>query len=441
MPVTTAEPKGARKFTYVFSLLLLAQALGAYAIGPVPIPWFAQTGVVALFFWLFARRQVRLFPGFSVVMVFLIWAIGTTLTNMMLEDYSLYLPPKATTPYLVYVGLRFINLLSFASAVGVTYWLLQRNQANLLIRNLTIIGGIVALYAGYVYVAQLKGWPELPRTRVGTSGEEQLTVFTYAFHRAMGSFREPSHLAQWLVLPIFMSLSIKGWRGLVASLLMGAMMLLSGSLTGILSTMVGLLGAAAFNVRRLIPEIKKISRILVPLAVASVIFSLMVSRNIEGTTNLVEVIWTRIAPVLTEKGAESTNRDYVYKYMEENPAPVWGYGLGHSNLLFSRANQLDATASFLNLYINVAYSLGVVGLLMLALLLAFPFYLYIVTRSRTGRPRVFFLLGAYLAWLLIYFVHSEELNIHFGIIYAMAVYFFGLRDWRGIMEEKESASF
>ncbi|MCB0386746.1 MAG: O-antigen ligase family protein, partial [Bdellovibrionales bacterium] len=392
-------------------MILFVQALGAYSIGPVPIPWFAQIGVIALFFWLFARRQVRLFPGFPVLMVFIMWAIGITLTNMMLDDYSLYLPPKATTPYMVYVGLRFVNLLAFISAVGVTYWLLQRNQGNLLIRNITIIGAAAALYAAYVYLAQLKGWPELPRTRVGTSGDEQLTVFTYAFHRAMGSFREPSHLAQWLVLPLFMSLSLKGWKGLLTSLAMGAMLLLSGSLTGILSALFGILGAAVFNVKRIIPEVKKIAKILVPLAVASVIFSLMVSRNIEGSSNLIEVIWTRVAPVLTEKGAESTNRDYVYQYLEENPAPVLGYGLGHSNLLFSRASQLDATASFLNLYINVAYSLGIVGLLILGMMLGFPFYLYIVTRSRVGKPRVFFLLGAYLAWLLIYFVHSEEFDI------------------------------
>ncbi|MCB0362452.1 MAG: hypothetical protein KDD35_07010, partial [Bdellovibrionales bacterium] len=271
------------KHVGIFLFLLFLQACAAYSIGPIPLQWVGQSGIVVLFFSIFLGRRIRIFPGFYMLVIFLMWTLGVTLANMLSADYSVLVPPLATTPYLVYVSLRFFTLLSFISTVGVTYWLMEANQGEKFIRQCAYLGVIVALYGLYVYLAQVKGWPEIPRTRVGTTGKEQITVFTYAFHRAMGSFREPSHLAEWLILPLFFSMSLKSWKGVFLSLVIGSVLLLTGSLTGIVSSLFGFSMAALLGLRRLVPESAKPLKYILPLVVAGIIFSLLVSRNEEGS--------------------------------------------------------------------------------------------------------------------------------------------------------------
>lgn len=409
----------------IFVFLLFLQACAAYSIGPVPLQWIAQAGIVLLFLWLFLRRHIRVFTSFHLLMIFLMWTLGVTLANMLSTDYSVLVPPLATTPYLVYVSLRIFTLVTFIATVGITYWLMEANQGETLIRRCAYLGVIVAIYGFYVYLAQVKGWPEIPRTRVGTTGREQITVFSYAFHRAMGSFREPSHLAEWLILPLFFSLSLKSWKGILLPLIIGSVLLLTGSLTGILSSLFGISVAALFAVRRLIPESARGLKYLIPIVIAGIVFSLLVVKNNDGSGNLVEVLWKRVEPLLSEKGAEASNRDYVYHYISHRPIPVVGVGLGHSNLVFSKSMRIEATASFLNLYINIAYSLGLIGLGLFIWLIIYPFFIFIRNSGHRPKIRAFFVTGAYMAWLVTFFAHSEELSVHFGIIYAMALYIFG----------------
>ena len=98
-----------------------------------------------------------------------------------------------------------------------------------IVQRTTAVGVLCAAMALYIYVAQLSGLPEPPRTRMGTGGDQQATTFTYAFHRAMGTFQEPGDLASWLVLPLFLSFLARGRYknlGSIAIAALGSVLLL-----------------------------------------------------------------------------------------------------------------------------------------------------------------------------------------------------------------------
>jgi len=385
-------------------------ASAAYAIGPVPLQWISHIGIISTMVYLGMRDRLPISRGTMLFSAFFIWTAGITLFQVLFSENVLEMPQRATTELPVYLGLRFLTLVAFLAWWQVPLWLIAQGQRERIKSGLILLGVLVSIYALYVYYAQTHGLPEIPRSRVGTGGEMQKTLFTYAFHRALGSFREPSHLAEWLILPLFLSLDQRrklNWQ----SVIIGTTMLLTGSLTGIVGMVTGLTMALLLSSLFRPQDFRQILKTVGTLVGSVLIFYVFVAGYESGGVDLVGTLTKRLEPIVMEDGLESSNRDYVYQYLDSKEITLIGEGLGLSNINFSHASGLDLTASFLSLYVNMSLSLGYIGMTLLILFLSTPFL-------QSVRITSTMISGAYVAWLVVYAVHSEELMAPFGILLA-----------------------
>jgi hypothetical protein len=407
----------------VLTAMYVGTPLAAYAVGPVPLQWLVQLMVLAAAGFLLLGKRLSPVPGMGPFPWLVGWAAVVTLGNAMLYDYSAYMPALATTPYPIYLALRFLNLLSFAAAVGLTYWVLQCGYRDVMLRRIVWTGSVFALIGIYIYFAQVNGWWEPGRTRLGTGGGSQATAFAYAFHRAMGTFREPSHFAEWLVLPFLLSFAYRGWGRNLHIGVMAAALLLTGSLTGVAGVMGGLAGAVLLGNPFRAGRLKLVVRLGAAGLLGLVAFNALVVSNRSSSTSIIQVFSDRIVPIL-EGGIGQSNRGSVYDYIGERPLPLVGAGLGNANLVFSIDSETPIITSFLSIYVNTWLSLGVVGMALLLVLLGMPVLRLVrQPRFRTD-PELMPLMAAYLGWLLMFAIHSEELSLTFGLL-------FGLMAWEG----------
>ncbi len=408
---------------FLFISLLFCHALAAYSVAGIPLQWGAQLGVVFLCFYVFVRDKIFLFPGFNPFILLFTWAVLVTLGNNIVFDYGAILGGLATTKYEVYIFLRFLGLIFFLSSILLTYWLCVNGHQEKLIKGIVNVAFFISLFSIYVYIAQVLGLPEPPRTRAGTGGGEAATSFTYAFHRAMGTFREPSHLAEWLVVPFFLSYTLNKSMFNLKGLIMGGVLLLTGSLTGVISILGGLFMSIVFNLNFDTKAVKALSKIVVPVVGAFLIFSAVSIITKSDSKGIITVLWERVEPIIYDKGVHSTNRSYVYEYFEKEDTPLVGDGLGNANIKFSKFMGIEATVSFLNLFLNISFSLGVIGLLLALAFILYPIILYILSRNHLEGTKPLFLFSAYMAWILIFVMHSEEFSLFFGVIYALVTYY------------------
>lgn len=411
-------------FLLIYAALMFGNALDAYNLGPIPVQWLAQLGTIAAVLFLGCTHKLYIVPGSQVLLWFLLWALLVTTFNSAINDYKSLMPPLATTPYPVFISLRFLTILSFISTLCLVYWLLVKGYRDSVIKWTVIIGTIVSVVAIYIYIAQIYGLPELPRNRISTdgvtAGEGQPVVFTYAFHRALGTFREPSHLAEWLVVPFFLSLIYRqSVLHNIHTILIGTAILLTGSLTGILGSALGFVGAIfIFNPFKL-NNLKTLLRFAVIVLLALVIFNSIVVSYGTGEINLFQVIGDRLAPIFFEGGMKESNRSYIYEYVANTSIPLFGSGLGNANILLSQYLGVEVVASFLSLYFNIVFSSGVLGLALLFLFFFRPVIKILVIKKLRQSKKILLILAAYLAWLIMLAVHAEELPMMFAVACAL----------------------
>ncbi|MCB0415131.1 MAG: hypothetical protein KDD50_12405 [Bdellovibrionales bacterium] len=401
---------------------LFMSALGSYAIANVPLPWLSNVSFVVLSIWVLATSHKKMVPGVVLLSTFLLWATAITLLNMVFKNYSIFIPQNATTNYMFYVSLRLFNIIVFSATLYLTYWICLVAESKKLIEDILFIATIIGLYSIYVYIAQTNGLPEIPRNRLGTGGEEQSTTFSYAFHRAMGTFREPSHLAEWIVLPLILSFIYTDLKGRLRSFLLTIVMMLTGSLTGISSLVLGIVTSNFMDLQGLVNRINRNIKLIFIIGFSLVCFNLIVAGTSKSSHGLIETLWDRIEPIVEDDGLKSSNRNYVYEYSEQVSFPFLGAGLGHSNLLFTKYLDLNIVASFLNLYLNIGYSMGWIGLFILFLLFFLPIYLYYSNNNIQNKSYVMLLFSAYFSWLVIFYVHAEELSIIFSVTFGILLY-------------------
>lgn len=412
--VLTYERAGMIAFRLVFA----GTALGAYAFGPFPVQWLNQFFLLGVAGVLLLANRLPFFPGLRVFGVFVAWAAVVTFARLALFPYGAWMPPQATAPYPIYLALRFLALLTFAAAAGLVFWLLRQGHREALVRAIVWTGTLGAAAAIYIYFAQVNGWWEPGRSRLGTGGGEQPTVFAYAFHRAMGTFREPSNLAEWLILPLFASFAWRGRGRNVHTGVMAVAMLLTGSLTGLLGIFIGLAGALVLSNPFRPGAVKLALRLTATLGLGLAVFGSIAVGTGENAADLVAVVSDRIVPIL-EGGMGASNRFYTFGYMASRPVPIVGEGLGNANITFTNAMVSSIMMSFLSLYFNVLASTGVVGLAMVLGLLALPVVRLARQRRYRTTPELLPLMAAYLGWLVMFTVHSEELALVFGVLYGM----------------------
>jgi hypothetical protein len=409
-----------------FVALFLGTGLAAYSLGPVPVPWLTQVGFVALAgLLIMARNRVRIVPGGLALVMFMAWTLLVSLVSAYSAEYFAgAMPQGATLPYGLFILARYINLLAFAAAFYLTFWLLTQGYAKFLVKWIVLIGIFVSLAAVYVYLAHSYGLPELPRTRLGTGGGEQATTFSSGllfYRRALGTFREPNHLAEWLLLPLFLSLALSHGAARVSTLLIGSTLLLTVSLAGTLSAVMGGIAGTLMNGPFCAKNLKRtIGVVAMPIVLAVGLIGLSVGVVGEGQS-IYSILSFRAVEIL-EGGVEASNRNYISEFIADNPFPLVGYGLGNANIVASEAMGNDLVVSYLSLYLNIIYSTGVVGICLLLTFLLPPLVRKPAKKGtgEYGLSPVF--LMAYLAYLVEFGVSSEELSVPFAVAAAFLRY-------------------
>ncbi|MBV6489764.1 MAG: hypothetical protein IT202_01355 [Fimbriimonadaceae bacterium] len=392
--------------------------LQAYALGPIPFDWIASAGWIGAALTLLVYRPVGIPKVMLGFVLFVGVAVAFTAFASLQGDYSRHMPSMASNPYPVYMALRVFVLAAFLSAGYCAWWLCKRARFEDFAGAIVFVGVVLSALALYIFIAQVAGLPEPPRSRAGTSGAEQATTFSYAVHRAIGTFREPSHLASFLLLPLFLSLRGKGLASLARSVMIGSALLLTGSLTGIFGAVIGLvLGAGSLSVRS--PRVLGIVvTMLGALALGSGVFVLVMALTGGGQASIFSILLDRVLPML-EGGAAASNRAFVYTYVASHPPAFIGVGLGNSNLLFADALNLKVIPSFSSLYLSVAYGLGYPGIALLAYALLAPVGHAFLRVRRSNEVQVALLLSAYVGWMVAFAAQAEELNVSFGLVLGL----------------------
>lgn len=414
-------PVGGQGVPLLLFALAALSGLEAYAIFGIPLQWLSQCFVLLAAAYCASAYHIWTFPGWKLHAAYFVYAATMTLANALMYDYANKLPVGATTQYSAFVTLRLVSIVAFSAATFVGYSAMLRSPTQVL-RIVYSVGCLVALLSIYIYFAQVFGAWEPPRSRLGTNGGEQVTRFTYAFHRAMGTFREPSHLAQWLVLPVFSSFAF-GASTFVKFLLV-AVLLLTGSLTGIIPTF-SMLTISALLLMLKAKRANKLfvlATMLIVCVLAYGAFGTVAVTQAASEVTLAGVILKRVAPILEEGGMLNTNRGYVYRYWQGRDIPFLGVGLGHSNLLLSEFLGHYLVTSFLNLYMATYIALGAPGVALLGVLLLSPIY-RVFRVAHEDRwllsPGLVFLAAGHGAWLMVYAVHAEELNLGSGLMLGL----------------------
>ena len=129
------------------------------------------------------------------------------------------------------------------------------------------------------------------------------------------------------------------------------------------------------------------------------------------------MFWDRIDQIFTG-GMKVSNRGMIYEFIEIHPFPIFGYGLGNQQIIFSEFENATTLVSFLSLYFNFLYGTGYVGFLLLASFLLIPLVLFFKYRNYLEIEDFFYLI-AYLAYLIIFAVGPEEFILPFAITYAL----------------------
>jgi len=417
-PSEHSRPRHRFEFRAILALFF-ATGLAAYSVGPIPITWIATAGFIGMAIALLnARGSFPLLPGSAplLALIFLGLAVGTLYWPL----FSGEMPALSSLPYWIFVGLRYFNILAFVAAYHLIYREISREGFDNVLRATLLVGVAIAALALYIYVAQTVGLPQPPRTRLSTSGlGEQSTVFSSDrigfYRRALGTFREPSHLAEWLILPLFASFAYRGSRRWLYRALVGIAFTLTVSMTGFVSAAVG------FGIALLLsnPMRKRNSRlvglVLVALLSVAVVLQLFAAR-FKGV-DIVGIVLTRGSELL-RGGLALSNRSYIIDFVEKNPPPLFGFGFGNGNILAGSEMSLGVVMSFLSLYLNTVYAAGLIGL---ALLLVFLFRPLWGRSARRARAVIAFsyIEAAYIAYLAAFAVNSEELTIPFAVTLAL----------------------
>jgi hypothetical protein len=406
---------------FLFAAGAFFDTLEAYSLAFIPLPWAATIFyLAAALIPVLLTGKLTMPNGTWLIFLYLLWSI-LALSLYLAANGLPIMPDLATTSFPVYLTLRFLSVAVFVAVVVVCYWLVRRGALEKIIRIQIALLMFVSMAALYIYAAQTFGFWEPPRNRMGTGGQDFLSqdvVFTFAFHRALGTFLEPSHLAEWIagvvifLLPV-MTLCVRPLAKWAIIFLAFAAIALSGSLLGVLSLTAGFLALLI---------LQKGWRQLVNLTVslAAIVFIIVIANAALGI-DIVGSVAPRIVEI-TEGGIGATNRAYIYYNLSDVPLTFLGYGLGVGPILASAAMGSDFVVAILNLFLSVTYDAGLVGLICISIYFSLPFVLAF-RLGIFGTPLVAGCLASHVTWIVAYLGRSPELSathaVPIGILMAV----------------------
>ena len=72
---------------------------------------------------------------------------------------------------------------------------------------------------------------------------------------------------------------------------------------------------------------------------------------------------------------------------------------------------------------NILYNTGLLGIMLFIAFIATPLFLVFQRKAvETNQTSVFWLLAAYLSYLVVFAIHTEELSMMFSVVYALLVF-------------------
>lgn len=411
---------------YVLIVGLFCNMMAAYNFGPIPVDWLSRIIFIGGTAMMFFSGTLPSVPAFSSLGLLFIWGLIATVGGLL--DNSIdFRMPFLTTPYPVFVALRFMNLLAPLGCAYLVVAASERYSFNKVATFVIWLGTIGALYAIYVYFAEVYGLPELTRTRMGTGGGEQATKFSYDFHRALGSFREPSHLAEWLLAPLFTSFSIRNRIFNFHTLVMLLAMLLTGSLAGIAGLAVGIFMATMLGNPLRAKSWKVVGGFLGALLAGVAGFALFAAgKNIDVFT-LFDVLGSRAGNIIFGGGLQSSNRGSILMAALQQPISFFGYGFGRANLILTDIyGHMTFGASpyiidYHSLYLHYLFATGIVGLSLLLVFIVTPIYLFWSRRLARIRLQFSYFAGGVIAYAVTNTLLFDELTPEFAVMVAFVI--------------------
>lgn len=400
------------------SMCLLLEALAAYSWA-LPLPLFGYALAICLAPLLATSAHLRLPPTSVTFLCLFTLATVVTIFKVATKDYGDEMPAASSLPYFAFLFVRFFLMLGFFSMLVVSYTVASRIGSEVIVRYVFIVSIVVSIFAIYIYLAQTNGLWEPSRTRAGTGGQDyriQAVRFSYGFHRALGTFREPSHLAQWLVGPFVMAALHRAVplasRSLAMAtlILTGAAILLTGSLLGYLAVAACLALMVALHPSGTLRAVAARSPLLLGGVLVLVIQG--VQQNILYTT-----LNSRFS-VLIDGGVAATNRAEMWTYLTTQVPPILGYGIGNSNILLSKFNGSSLMSSHLSLFSNYYFSTGILGLGMVAWIMLAPIVQVAAMGLRQRASLLPFLLPC-AAWLVNYSGDAEEFRLMHSVLLGL----------------------
>mgnify|MGYP003323815517 FL=1 len=433
----------------------LFNALDAFSVFGVPLPWVST----AIFLFLFINLIVeKKFEINSLVSQYFYWTIYCVLITIifLFFQYETLITNSIASP-LFYVLLRLLNFLSFFSIIYSLNKILNINNRDKIIELISYASIIISVLSLVSYFSYVMNFPDLSRNRMGTGIGFQSIIKACTVLRNYGTFREPSFLAVWIVptIPLYFYNAREKNYWYVLSVLPITCLVLTRSLTGVMSFIIAVLLVFVLS---LLQKSKLNLRLLFPIFVLGIclVFANLFAYKFppldedqcppytpdycsceyyddeqdraKNSTDITTSIFSRLFAVINSGISSFDSLNLIRENMYEDNVSILGSGLGISNIKFSDNYAINKTqsdlqylirngviieryensiVSFNNLYLNILFSTGIFGFFWLLLLLIKTFKKLPVNGSDYNQ----YLNMSIFVILIMYLFQGEELSV------------------------------
>ena len=401
------EKKNIRTIFFLIGLFCIY--CDSYNFFNIPIPWIG----LMLCTLSCISNKIMLFPKLLYSIILLIFVL-IIITIIKYEDNNAPLG---------FIVLRIINILAFV--IILNYFACQNcEDINFLYleKNLVNIGLFFSSIAILLFLTHMLNLNEINfidflRNRLSTGAGEIYTLKynynfddQYIYHRAIGTFREPSLLVNALVLPFFLSIKIKRYFSMV---IIGLSMYLTYSLAMFIAICFGVISSLF-----VVYKTKLISKnFILPCFILIFLIFIFFKFGSEFSNVYLE----RLAYI-----SENNSRDYIYKNLEIILGDYWlgnGIGYGFFKLAEHILGSFEVPVSFLSLPLNIWSSGGIIGLIIIIYLILSHNILTLFNFNSFNR-NLYLLIVPLNIFLILYFSSFEELHIWHAIALGMYLSYF-----------------
>ena len=433
----------------------LFNALDAFSVFGVPLPWVSTAIFLFLFINLIVEKKFEINSLVSQYFYWTLYCVLITLIFLFFQYETLITNSVANA--LLYVLLRLLNFLSFFSIIYSLNKILNINNRDKIIELISYVSIIISVLSLVSYFSYVMNFPDLSRNRMGTGIGFQSIIKACTVLRNYGTFREPSFLAVWIAptIPLYFYNAREKNYWYVLSVLPITCLVLTRSLTGVMSFIIAVLLVFILS---LLQKSKLNLRLLFPIFVLGIclVFANLFAYKFppldedqcppytpdycsceyyddeqdraKNSTDITTSIFSRLFAVINSGISSFDSLNLIRENMYEDNVSILGSGLGISNIKFSDNYAINKTqsdlqylirngviieryensiVSFNNLYLNILFSTGIFGFFWLILLL-------IKTLKNLPINNIHFnqyLNMSIFVILIMYFFQGEELSV------------------------------